>query len=211
MNRVPWWRVRLHGAACIVALCLAPMMARADIADLGVLSYDVFIPGIPGSPGVDAFDIANFTGAFSLPPDFPATDNLTFQSASLTLFPVGLAPVVMALGDIGPGFLLDAFGNPVVQVPDSEVFTSAEFTATLSPLSFALAGGGPFTAGSAVIDTVLMPSNGATLTAGVDSALIETTGSLSTSTPEPSSIVLLLTCLSVCGWLLRRARSPSSP
>jgi hypothetical protein len=203
MNRVPWRRMLFD---CALALCLAPAVARATAVDLGVLSYDVFIPGGAGSPGVDAFDIANFTGAFSVAPDYPVTDSLTFQSASLTLFPIGSTPVVIALGDIGPGFLLDAFGNPIVQVPDTEVFTSAEFTATLSPASFALAGGGTLTASSTAISTVLIPSNGATLTAGVDSAFIETNAVASASTPEPASLPLVAAAL-LLGAGLVKARS----
>lgn len=51
----------------LAALCLFSAMARADIIDLGTLSYDTFIPAGSGFPGVDAFDLSNLTGAFSLP------------------------------------------------------------------------------------------------------------------------------------------------
>src|SRR5580658_9899718 len=90
---------------CAVALFLTAGAACANSVDLGVLSYDVFIPGAPGMPGVDAFDIANFTGAFGLPPDFPVSGNLTLVGATLTLFPLGQPSEVLALGNIGPGYL----------------------------------------------------------------------------------------------------------
>jgi hypothetical protein len=81
---------------------------------------------------------------------------------------------------------LDGFGNLVVEVPDNEVFTSAELTATLSATTFARAGGGVFTASSTAIDTLLLPSSGPNLIAGADLALIEASGSISTPpVPEP--------------------------
>lgn len=114
-------------------LCLLVSIAQADTVSVGVLSYDTFIPAGDGSPGVLAFDLANLTGAFSLPTDLPVTNSLTFESATLTLTLSDLTQDVIALGDIGPGFLLDQSGNPIVQVPGNEMFDSAEFTATLSP------------------------------------------------------------------------------
>ena len=75
----------IHRSALFLGLCLLSSAAYADIVPVGVLSYDTFIPAGNGSPGVDAFDIANFTGAFNLAPDFPVTDSLTFKSAVLTL------------------------------------------------------------------------------------------------------------------------------
>jgi len=197
------WK-RLTAFACVVGFCLIPTAAKADLISLGVLSYDTFIPGGLGSPGVDAFNIANFTGPFNLPPDFPVTDNLTLQGATLTLFQNGQTPQVLMLGDIGPGFLLDSFGNPVVQVPDNELFTSAEFTATLSVTQFALASGGSFVANSAAIDALLLPSSGPSLTADVDQTLIEAAGAFPTvTTPEPAGVVLLLSILVLCIWRLR--------
>ena len=47
---------------------------RAETINLGALSYDTFIAASNGSPGIFAFDLANLTGADSLPPDFPVSD-----------------------------------------------------------------------------------------------------------------------------------------
>jgi hypothetical protein len=196
---------RCHLLICGLAL-IASLSAKANFIDLGVFSFDSFIPGGPSSPGINAFNIANFTGAFDLPPSFPVIDNLTFQSATLTLFQSGQAPQIFTLGDIGPGFLLDAFGNPVVQIPDTEVFTSAELTATLSATTFALSGGGSFAASSAAIDTLLSPSSGSALSPGVDFALIQASSG-PVPTPEPTSIVFLLTTLLASAGIVRGVRS----
>jgi len=181
--------MRLVGVAVLGAVC-----AQADVF-VGALSYDTFIPAGNGSPGVDAFDLANLTGAYSLPPDFPVSDSLTFGSASLTLTLSDLSQDVIPLGDIGPGFLLDQNGNPIVQVPGDDVFNSAEFTATLSPLMFALSDGTSFTAGLSSIDVLLLPSSGQTLTVDVDQTTIGATGTSPTITPEPASSNLLLLVL----------------
>jgi len=130
-----------HGLQLIVLICLLGMIAQADIANVGALSYDTFIPAGNGSPGVFAFDIYNLTGAFSLPPDFQVTDSLTFGAATLTLTRSDLSQEVFDLGNIGPGYLSDQNGNPIIQVPGNGLFDSAEFTATLSTLTFAQSGG----------------------------------------------------------------------
>jgi hypothetical protein len=141
---------------------------------------------------VDAFDLYNLTGDFSLPPDFPVTDGLTFGEATLTLTLSDLSQDVFNLGDIGPGFLLDDNGNPIVQLPGDEVIDSAEFKATLSPITFALSDGTEFTTDSSSIDVLLLPSIGSTLTVDVDQALIGVTETVPTGTPEPASGDLVL-------------------
>jgi hypothetical protein len=182
-------------------LCALCVPAHASTVLLGALSFDTFILGSVGAPGVDAFNVANLTGSFSLPPDFPVTDNLTFQSASLTLNLIGQPAELFSLGDIDPGFLLDSSGNPVVQVPSSLSIASAEFTATLSAQVFALAGGTSFTAGSTSIDVLLLPSQGPSLTADVDQTTLDVSSASPSVTPEPESWALTLLVLV---WLMRR-------
>jgi hypothetical protein len=164
--------------------------APAATIFLGALSYDTFLAAAPDSPGVNAFNVANLTGGFSLPSDFPVADDLTFGSAVLTLTLADASQQVFQLGDIGPGFLLDGNGNPVVQVPDSEDFTLAEFTATLSPTTFTLFDTTSFTSSTASIDVLLTPSSGQTLQADADFTTIDAT-SADVATPEPSSLLLL--------------------
>ena len=111
------------------------------------------------------------------------------------------------LGDIGPGFLLDTFGNPVVQVPADESFVSAELMATLSPTTFMLFDGTGFMADSPSLDVLLSPSSGPTLTVDVDQTTINVTGSPVTSppasVPEPASVLLLAGAVLLIAWRIR--------
>ena len=191
-----------------MAICLLPTSARGDIVNVGTLSYDTFVPAGNGSPGIDAFDLSNLTGAFSLPPDFPVLDDLTFQGAVLTLTLERSVAAVFTLGDIGPGFLVDGGGNPIVQVPGDEVFDSAEFTATLSSLTFGLSDGTSFTAASNVMDIVLLPSIGSTLTVDVDQTTIGVSRVAGATVPEPATYQLILLAGPWLAWSARRKRRP---
>jgi hypothetical protein len=201
----PMFLRRLLQLAGGIVLWLLATPMQASIAYVGALSYDTFVPAGNGSPGIDAFDLANLTGPFNLPPDFPVADNLTFQGAVLTLTLDDLSTQVFDLGDIGPGFLVDGSGDPIVQVPGDEVFNSAEFTATLSASIFALYDGTSFTADSTAMDILLLPSSGPTLTVDVDQTSIGVSGTVQ-STPEPSSRDLILLALPCLAWSLRRKR-----
>jgi len=118
---------------------------------------------------------------------------------------------VFDLGNIGPGYLSDQNGNPIVQVPGDELFDSAEFTATLSPFTFA-SGGTQFTANSSSIDVVLLPSSGPTLTVDVDQTTIGVSGTGQVVTPEPSrGYGYLSAALLGLAWWLQRRRSLSLP
>ena len=183
---------RTASLACIACFaCLFPAIAKSETINIGVLSFDTFIPGSLDSPGVNAFDISNFTGAFGFPPDFPVIDDLTFQGGVLTLFPDSQPAQIIPLPDIGPGFLLDLGGNPFVQVSDSLAFTSAHFTATVVPGAFTLSDGRLFSVNSSTIDVLLLPSIGNYLTSGADQALITVSGAAGTSVPEPSGWSML--------------------
>lgn len=180
----------------LVAIAALDLAAHADTIPVGVLSYDTFIPAGNGSPGVYAFDIANLTDGFSLPPDFPVTDSLTFDDAVLTLTLSDSSQQVFDLGAIGPGFLLDGSGNPVVQVPGDESFTSAELTATMAPTTFMLFDGSSWTADSAALDVLLLPSLGSTLTVDVDQTTIDVSASpAANAVPEPTAAHVALAAL----------------
>jgi len=185
-------RARVLGLACIACFVgLFPAVAKSETINIGVLSFDTFIPGSIDSPGANALNISNFTGSFAFPSDFPVIDDLTFQGAVLTLFPDSQAKQVLSLPDIGPGFLLDSSGNPFVPVSDSLAFTSAHFTATVSPGTFTLSDGRLFSVNSSTIDVLLLPSKGSDLTRDVDQALITVSGAAVSSVPEPSSWSML--------------------
>ena len=157
----------------------------------GLLSFDVLIPAGNGSPGIDAFDLFNLTGpAYGPAAGSPyVADSLTLDNVVLTAFFAGGSWQTFDLGNLAPGELVDAGGNPVVQFPGSAEFTSATLSATLSQTTFTLSDGSTFTA-SPSISVDLTPSSGGLLAAGVDLAAIyaEPAG---TATPEPGTLVLL--------------------
>jgi hypothetical protein len=177
----PGWMTSSFLSRALLGLLLVLMgsaTARADSLNVGVLSFDVLIPG-----AIDAFTVNNSTEAFSLPPDFPVSSALIFSSPTLTLTESG-TPSSMFLGDIGPG--------PFQQlVLDSANFSEADFSAQLSQTLFALADGTSFQASSNILTATLLPSSGSFLTPGVDSVLLTVSGSVvATPVPEPSSWLL---------------------
>ena len=63
--------------ACLALSVLVAGTARADIVAIGVLAFNVLNPGTPASPGINDFEIDNFTGpVFGLPPELPVVDSL---------------------------------------------------------------------------------------------------------------------------------------
>src|SRR4051794_12700520 len=88
---------------CVLVLCFGVVVRSAPI-DIGYLSYDEVIPaGGPGAPGVNGITIANLTGAFSLPLDFPIETALTIHGAQVIIETDALTKTV-SVGDIAPGF-----------------------------------------------------------------------------------------------------------
>jgi hypothetical protein len=171
-------------------LLFSPIV-RGAILDVGVLSFDVLIPGVPGSPGINVFDISNLTGdpssgGFALPPDFPAFTPLTLLSSKLTLIGAGSSQTI-DLGDIAPG----PFGSTgPLQFPDTVLFSSAIFSATLSTSHILLSDGSAFIAPSTSINSVLLPSAGLSLLANTDFAIIAVT-----NVPEPTTFSVVLSGL----------------
>jgi hypothetical protein len=170
-----------------VALC---GVARADIGNLGQLSFDELVPG-----AINNVTIVNFTSAFALPPAFPVVSSVTFLNSRVILTDdtgTALAPIL--LGDLDPGVPI----LPSLQFLSTQSFQSVEFLATLSVLTFNLSGGFIFQADTNVIDTLLLPSSGSTLIPGLDLTTIAVTGTTSLApVPEPDGWLLLLTTVAV--------------
>lgn len=179
----------------ILALLFGSCLARASEIPVGFVSFDEFIPASGSAAGINAFDVFNFTGPSFGPVVGPpySADSLTFTSASLTVNFAGGSSQSFILGDIGPGELLDSSGNPVIQFPSTDNFSSAIFTATLSPTTFTLSDGTTFTA-SGSIPSDLTPS-GPRLIAGTDFAVVNAEQPQVTPVPEPGTLFLLVTAL----------------
>ena len=190
------------------SLLLACTFTVASEIPVGLLSFDVFISA-NGTPGINAFDIFNFTGSNFGPAVGPpyAADPLTFDNATLTVNSQSGSSVIN-LGNIGPGELLDSSGNPIIQFPSVENFTSALFTATLSSTNFALSDGTTFTA-SGSISVDLLPSSGSSLQPGVDFAVINAEPA-PVAMPESNTVVDLFVgtaAIGVFAILTRKQRS----
>lgn len=182
--------------ASLVILLAMPRGVIADQIDVGVLSFDVLDPGLPGFPGQNAFTLTNLTGTFSLFPDYPVADNVTFLDANVT--PSGLG--ASSFGDFGPGSAQVAFSA-------TNDFASALFQATLSQTVFTLGDGTTFQADSNLVAASLLPSSGPSLIPGVDFVILTVSGSPVTSAvPEPPSWLLLMASLPFLSFVVFRLR-----
>ncbi len=178
-----------------------PGVASANTIALGVLSFDNLIPD-GATPGVNVFDIANFTGAtWGLPPDFPVSDELSLLNATLTLEgDLGTQEVV--LGEIDPGI----FSPPMTaEFSDTINFTSATLTATLSESVINLYDSTTFTPYTETVTASIVPSSGNDLIAGTDFAVI--TVSDQAATPEPATGATLGGALLLVSAIARRKRA----
>ena len=69
----------------LILLGIRPL--SADIVNIGVLSFNNLNPGSHGSPGINDFEIDNFTrGIFALPPDFPVVGSITLDGVQVSLY-----------------------------------------------------------------------------------------------------------------------------
>ncbi len=173
----------------LLLLAMGACLVTAAPVYVGVIAFNELIPSAPGAPGVNVFDIQNFTGAYSFPPDLPVVSDLTILSASLQLYQGATLYDTLLLGDIGPGPLLNLAGDPLAQVAGDLSFTAARLVGTLSFTSLLLDTGGtvdilPF------LDVVFAPGSGPSFNFG-DGVAIRVETVTSSAVPEP-----------VPGWML---------
>jgi hypothetical protein len=166
--------------------------SQAATYNLGILSYDLLIPGDGTLPGVAAFNIANLTfdpaaGGYALPPDFPVYSPIVFQQASLKIV-TATASVMVELGDLPPGF----FTAPELEFPDDSELLAAEFAATLSPATFSTSGSPAVVATSKDLRATLTARNRQMLIPGSDLVLIRTQARpMDGEVPEPVPSLLV--------------------
>jgi hypothetical protein len=163
-------------------LLCTPGAAKANIFNLGIFSFDGLIPD-GATPGVNIFDIYNFTGpVWSLPAAFPVITALTLRNVTVTLN--GMAGTqIIPLGDIAPGLFTPP---PSIEFADTRTFTSVTLTADLSSAALMLFNGGTSQLPSDVVTATILPSIGPNLAAGTDLTVIS-----ATTTPEPAMGVIL--------------------
>jgi|GEM_PF-2098723 len=191
-----WMRLVLV-TGFVAGLCLN---ASADTLTIGLFSFDEFIPGAPGSPGVNVFTINDFTGSSNLPPDAPVATPLTFSNVSVTLN----GSQNVSVGSAAPGSTL----APALEFLDTQVFTSATLQGNLSTTTLELADGTFFQASSSLFSVSLLPSAGPDLVADTDFAVLTISGSpASASVPEPASQWLMLPALLAFAYLIRKRRA----
>ena len=104
----------------------------------GFISFDGFVPGSVGLPGVNDFGINNFTGdpslcGSTLPTDFAIFIFLTFQNAQLSLIEPSVNEV-FDLGDVGPGTILSDLITAATDI------SSAKFTGILNQTALTFVG-----------------------------------------------------------------------
>jgi hypothetical protein len=190
-------RVTSRGVA-LLFLCFAllsfPQRADADVISLGTLSFETLILG-----ATNHFVVGNFTDTGAAPPDFPVLTAVSFVGATLVLSrPAGPDETVL-LGNQGPG---QVFSGPYSSL---DLFTKANFKATLVPLALALAGGVTFIPTDANIDVDLLPSAGTELQAG-DFVTLDVEGDVILTASEPAPAVLLLAAGFALTFVHRRRR-----
>jgi hypothetical protein len=196
MQGVSSLRRALFAIVCLSLLALlAATVCPAATVPVGVVSFDIFIPPDTGSPGVNVFTIANLTGdpasgGFALPPEFPVFSSLAFLDAQLTID--GRA---FDLGDIGPG----SVSPDTLLFPDTDLFSAATFSATISQTTLTLDDGRTFRAASPRIVAALTATSGTNLQPGIDFVLITVS-----EIPEPGTYSLALAAFCALVTLRRR-------
>jgi hypothetical protein len=157
---------------------------------LGILSF------VTVAPGVDGFEIDNYTGSEAIPPDLPVVTALTFTDLTLTYFVNG-TEFDDSVPDLAPGTTI------AIELADTTVIDSASLSGVLDPSTFLVSDGNSWQAESSALSVELLPENGEALTADVDTE--EITVEADSTAPEPAAGLLVVAGLGLI--VLRRRLS----
>jgi hypothetical protein len=192
-------RVSFALALLTTALLLSvPVAATATTLAIGVVTYDTFIPG-PG--GTNAFFVSNLTGGFALPPDFPVATELVLQSPLMQWSGVAGSPFDFGGVGIGAG---SHDPDLQLQFPDTDLFASAKFTATIDHSTFQLADGRFFAAVSTTVEAVLIDPTGLLAPGDFAVLTVDANEIRPQAVPEPGTLTLVVTALAAFGARARR-------
>ena len=185
----------LLAIALVIAagVCIEP--ALADSVPIGQISFDVAIPTLLGLPGVNSFDLTNLTGGSITAPS-PGVIDLITLSGQLTLVESGGGTQNITFTSVGLG-TIDLF-----DVASDVQILSATLTGTLDQTLVTLNGGtSPVTLSSSFV--VTDPFNGAIGLTACDGTNTCSQGVLSATIPEPGTLLLLGSGISVLLFLKR--------
>lgn len=206
---------RLLVAVFVLPLVLAfpkPTHATPLTVTVGAFTFDEFIPAADTTPGVDAFNITNLTDlGIDLDGNGIVAPALNFLDLVATLVDAAGASSSTLLGSLAANSVLaDGTGVSPLLFPDTQLFTSAVLTGSVEGFTAQLADGSVFTAALSPFTATLLPSNGTSLAAGADFALIAITGDVSQPAPVPEPGTLLLFATGSAAALCRKARRRKS-
>lgn len=195
------------GRLVVVCFLLSIAMVASPI-NIGFISLDTLILGVPGFPGVNAFTVANLTGdpaagGYALPADFPVFTSLLLQDSELTVFVDGGSELHIPLGTLTSGFQTAAS----LEFPETTLFSKTRFTATVSPVTLTLDDGSLWSVNSSSLDVEWLPSAGTVLEPGLDLVLLTIDASPQTAPiPEPATWSYAFMALVVVGLMRRNFR-----
>jgi hypothetical protein len=158
--------------------------AQASLIPIGLLTFDVTIPGSTAQ-----FDIINLTGINASPPDFPVTTSVNLSSLDLIVNfsdgssqDFGAAAFALSLDGL-------SFDGPTIAIGGLVVPISATLTGDLSPTLIDVFGSGSVTVNVAFAPASLTDPTGGPLQDGDFAEIDAVTGG--GTAPEPGTLLLV--------------------
>jgi PEP-CTERM motif-containing protein len=206
-------RSLIAGVVAVSAMLGLATPAHATTLSVVVGNFflETLIPADGTNPGTIDLNVINLTDiGLDLDGTGVVAPPIQFTGLTATAFDDAGAQIASApLGDLAAGQSLNdpsGFPSPVFQFVDTQLLSAIILTGTIEGFTALLADGSVFTAPLFQFTASMLPSQGSTLLAGIDSANISIVGDLeapATSVPEPGTLTLLAAGLAIAGY--RRA------